>query len=477
MTGNEFERITPAQAGLDPRCIINMMDRMEKEKIDITSFVLLRHGKILCEAYYKPYEKDQLRTVFSLSKTFTSMAIGIAAGEGKINLDEKITDLFAEEIEKGQIPVGKELASLTIRHLLRMSTGQEHEPNRGESDWNDMATAFLTTPFHEMPGEVFRYNSMETYMLSASLKKKGIDLEEYLEEKLLTPMGITGTRWLRDPRGICTAGFGFSLYPEVIAKLGQMILQGCMWNGKQLVPKTYIEMATSKQIENGDDPASDWAQGYGYQMWRCRHNAVRGDGMYGQFCIIHKETDTVLAMTAVTSDMQGEMNAYYDEVLLKYQDEPLSEDEKTMEVLKKRLNELHYVRPLPEDDGSAVPDAFKKINLSLTSFFDLSLNIEGNMLTLAGKDGEIWYRAERESWSKISRKVHCSPFYTEKDSMDTPVIGAWGVKNGALTIRVYEIEFLEEDTLTLTEEEDGIHVSFANTTIPSNPRDYVKKVI
>ena len=146
-------------------------------------------------------------------------------------------------------------------------------------------------------------------------------------------------------------------------------------------------------------------------------------------------------------------------------------------VLKKRLNELHYVRPLPEDDGSAVPDAFKKINLSLTSFFDLSLNIEGNMLTLTGKDGEIWYRAERGCWSKISRKVHCSPFYTEKDSMDTPVIGAWGVKNGVLTIRVYEIEFLEEDTLTLTEAEDGIHVSFANTTIPSNPRDYVKKVI
>ena len=146
-------------------------------------------------------------------------------------------------------------------------------------------------------------------------------------------------------------------------------------------------------------------------------------------------------------------------------------------VLKKRLNELHYVRPLPEDDGVDVPEAFKKVDLSLTSFFDLSLNIEGNTLTLTGKDGEIWYRAERGCWSKIRRKVHCSPFYTEKDSMDTPVIGAWGVKNGALTIRVYEIEFLEEDTLTLTEEEDGIHVSFANTTIPSNPRDYVKKVI
>ena len=350
MQEQKLERITPAQAGLDPQCIINMMDRMEKEHINITSFMLLRHGKVLCEASYELYDAAQLRTVYSLSKTFTSMAVGIAAGEGKIDLDEKITDLFAAEIENGKIQVGKELASLSLRHLLRMSTGQEKEP--GDSDcWDDMVSAFLREPFHEMPGEVFRYNSIATYMLSASLKKKGIDLEHYLEEKLLTPMGISGTRWLRDPKGICVGGFGFSLYPEVIAKLGQMILQGGVWNGVQLVPKDYIDMATSKQIENGNDPDSDWAQGYGYQMWRCRHNAVRGDGMYGQFCIIHKETDTVLAMTAVTSDMQGEMNAYYDEVLLKYQDEPLSEDEKTMEVLKKRLNELHYVRPLPEDDG------------------------------------------------------------------------------------------------------------------------------
>ena len=475
--GQTFERITPAQAGLDPRCIINMMDRMEKEHVNLTSFLMLRHGKVLCEAFYEPYMPDQLRTVYSLSKTFTSMAIGIAAGEGKIDLNEKIIDLFAEEIEKGKITVGKELASLTMRHLLRMSTGQENEPNGGDSDWDDMAAAFLRTPFHEMPGEVFRYNTMATYMLSASLKKKGIDLETYLEEKLLTPMGISGTRWLRDPRGICTGGFGFSLYTEVIAKLGQMILQGGVWNGKQLVPKEYIDMATSKQIENGDDPNSDWAQGYGYQMWRCRHNAVRGDGMYGQLCIIHKETDTVLAMTAVTGDMQGEMNGYYDEVLLHYQDEPLPEDKTAMEELNLRLEGLHYTRPLPEDDGSTVPDLLKKINLPLASVFDLSLSIEGDILTLTDKEGKVRYQAERGKWSKICRKVHCTPFYTEKDVVATPVIGAWGMKDGVLTIKVYEIEFLEEDTITLTPKEDGVHVSFANTTIPSQAREYVSTQI
>ena len=115
MQEQKLERITPAQAGLDPQCIINMMDRMEKEHINITSFMLLRHGKVLCEASYEPYDATQLRTVYSLSKTFTSMAVGIAAGEGKIDLDEKITDLFAAEIENGKIQVGKELASLSRR--------------------------------------------------------------------------------------------------------------------------------------------------------------------------------------------------------------------------------------------------------------------------------------------------------------------------------------------------------------------------
>lgn len=475
MTEQKLERISPAQAGLDPRCIIKMVDRMEKEHIDITGFLLLRHGKVLCEAAWSPYEPDQLRTVYSLSKTFTSMAVGIAWGEGKIGLDEKITDIFAQEISQGQISVGEELAALTIRHLLRMSTGQEKEP-AGEHAWDDMVNAFLAEPFHEMPGEVFRYNTMATYMLSAALKKKGIDLEKYLEEKLLSPMGISGTRWLRDPKGVCTGGFGLSLYPEVIAKLGQMILQGGMYDGRRLVPKEYIEMATSKQIENGDDPNSDWAQGYGYQMWRCRHGAVRGDGMYGQLCIIHKPTDTVLAMNAVTSDMQGEMNAYYDEVLLHYQDEPIAEDEEAMKALRERLSNLCYQRALPEDDGAAILDVLKNIDVPLADFFNLSLRCEGSRIVLADPSGAVRYEADRGSWRTIRRGVCCDPLWT-KDTRNTPVMGTWAMKEGSLVVKVYEIEFLEEDTLTLTPKADGVHVTLVNTTIPAQPQEYCKMVL
>ena len=143
--------------------------------------------------------------------------------------------------------------------------------------------------------------------------------------------------------------------------------------------------------------------------------------MYGQFCMIHKETDTVLAMTAVTGDMQGEMNVYYEEVLLHYPNQPLAD------------------------------------------FFDLTLSCENDLITLTDKEGEIRYLAGRGEWKKTYRKVHCTPFYMRKDETATPVIGAWGMKDGSLVIKVYEIEMLEEDTLTLTPEEDGVQVKLVNT--------------
>lgn len=183
------------------------------------------------------------------------MAIGIAAGEGKIRLDERIVDLFPEQAKNA--PDSPQLQMLTIRHLLMMSTGQGSEPFHQENAWDDAISAFLREPFADAPGETFRYNTGATYMLSAALKQRGIDLEEYLREKLLTPMGITGTRWIRDPNGICTGGFGFSLHPEDIAKLGILLMQSGRWNGQQLVPEWYVREATTRQISSGDDPNSD----------------------------------------------------------------------------------------------------------------------------------------------------------------------------------------------------------------------------
>lgn len=455
---NQLMRTTPEEMGLHSQNILKLLERLEKENISVVSMMLLRHNQVLYEAYWPPYTQEQLRTVYSLSKTFTAMAIGIAAGEGKIRLDERIVDLFPEQAKNA--PDSPQLQMLTIRHLLMMSTGQGSEPFHQENAWDDAISAFLREPFVDTPGETFRYNTGATYMLSAALKQRGIDLEEYLREKLLTPMGITGTRWIRDPNGICTGGFGFSLHPEDIAKLGILLMQSGRWKGQQLVPEWYVREATRRQIGNGDDPNSDWTQGYGYQIWQCRHGAFRADGMYGQFCVVHPATDTILVTNCLTQNMGGVLNAYFDEVLMKYESDAVVDEPEVTEQLRQKTANLRYERDLPEDDGSPIPPEY--LNLDAPNVW-MRLTLDGDMLTMRNTQGQLLVIAGRGRWHTIHRAVHCEPFFT-RDKADTPALGAWGMKDGRLTLKIFEPEMVEEDTLSVEKTERGVHVQMRITT-------------
>lgn len=468
-------RCTPAQAGLDPRRIIAMMDAYQRKGLSIHSFMLVRHGQVLCEGYYDPYTPDQLQTVFSLSKTFTSVAMGIAEGEGRIGLDEKVIDIFAEEVAASGVTPGRELESLTLRHLLRMSTGQPEEPS-GENCWADMRVAFLKQPFSEMPGQVFRYNTIATYMLSAALKKKGIDLEDYLQEKLLTPLGISGTRWMRDPHDICTGGFGFSLVPEVIAKLGVCLLNDGKWGDQQLIPRNYVAAATRAQIYQDPDVLGygDWNAGYGYQMWMCINGCFRGDGMYGQLCLMDRRTDTVLAMTALVHDMQGEMNVYFDNILSAYQPGPIPEDAAAMAELTARLAALRDERSLPEDDGSPIPAAVlgRYENLPVGEFV---LSLEGDVLTVT-RQGNVM-KAARGAWQRNDAPPMIDGLHYRDMTTTAPVLMAWATQDGALLLRQFEVEGMEEVTLTFKPTGDGVDLLLQETTNPEHPNTWYHETV
>lgn len=466
-------RCTPAQAGLDPRRIVAMIDEYQQKGLSIHSFMLVRHGKVLCEGYYAPYGPDQLQTVFSLSKTFTSMAMGIAEGEGRIDLDAKVIDVFADELAASGVTPGKELESLTLRHLLHMSTGQPQEPF-GENCWADMRVAFLKQPLSEMPGKVFRYNTAATYMLSAALKKQGIDLEDYLQEKLFDPMGITGTRWLRDPHDICTGGFGLSLTPEVIAKLGVCILNDGQWEGKQLVPRNYVAAATRPQIYQAPDVLGmgDWNAGYGYQMWMCINGCFRGDGMYGQLCMMDRRTDTVLAMTALVHDMQGEMNVYYDNVLKAYQPGPIPEDVAATAELSARLLTLRDERILPEDDGSPCPDVLGSYE---NGGMRMAFSLEGDTLTVL-RNG-VAMKALRGVFYRNDVPPLVDGLTYRDMTTTAPVLLSWGVKDGALVLRTFEVEGMEELTFTLTPTAEGTDFHVQDTTNPAKPQTWFKQVL
>src|SRR5207237_1000798 len=197
---------------------------------------------------------------------------------------------------------GANLKAMRIRDLLRMNTGHQTEPPRKPGEpWT---RTFLSQPVPFKPGTHFLYNTSATYMLSAAVQKAtGQTVLDYLKPRLFDPLGIEDPAWETSPQGISTGGFGLSVRTEDIANFGQLYLRKGKWHGKQLVPEAWVDAATAPQTSNGSNPKSDWDQGYGYQFWRCRHGAYRGDGAFGQFCIVLPEQDAVLAITSGLRDM------------------------------------------------------------------------------------------------------------------------------------------------------------------------------
>jgi hypothetical protein len=284
--------------------------------------------------------------MFSLSKSFTSTAIGLARAEGRLSLDDPILSFFPSYVTP---EIQDNMGSLLVRHLLSMSTGHAEDtfPAMVRSADGDWVRTFLGLPITYAPGTHFLYNTGASFMLSAILQSlTGQTLVDYLQPRLFEPLGMTQPVWDSSPRGINLGGTGLCLRTMDVAKFGQLYLQRGLWNGHRIVPEEWIEEATSIQIANGDDPNSDWTQGYGFQFWRCRHQAYRGDGAFGQFCIVLPRQQTVLAMTSGTYEMQGILNVVWDHLLPGLHAEPLPERTHEAQALKEHL--AHLTMPLPE---------------------------------------------------------------------------------------------------------------------------------
>ncbi|CAM4500673.1 CubicO group peptidase (beta-lactamase class C family) [Paenibacillus endophyticus] len=339
-------RSQPEEQGISSTAVIAFLNAIKERQLEVHSLMLLRHGRVTAEGWWAPYAPDIPHMLFSLSKSFTSTAIGFAAAEGKLSLDDEVISFFPEEAPE---EAGTNLTSMRIRHLLMMGTGHALDTTDGmhQSADGNWVKAFLQVPVEHEPGTHFIYNSGATYMLAAILQKvTGQTLLDYLQPRLLEPLGIEGATWETCPRGIQIGGWGLSITTEDIAKFGQLYLQRGVWNSQRLLSEAWIDEATSKQIANGDGGASDWAQGYGYQFWRCRHGLYRGDGAFGQFCIVMPEHDAVLAMTSGTNDLQGVMDAVWDHLLPAMKQEPLPPDESAQAKLAAELKSLTL--PIPQ---------------------------------------------------------------------------------------------------------------------------------
>lgn len=337
---------TPEARGISSAAVLAFVDAVEKNNLDLHSLMLLRHGQVVVEGWWAPYAPQHPHMLYSLSKSFTATAAGLAIAEGRFSLDDPVLSFFPDDVPA---TVSNNLAALHVRHLLSMSTGHAEDTTgflRDSPDGN-WVKAFLARPIEHEPGTHFVYNSGATYLVSAIVQKvTGSRVLDYLRPRLFEPLGIGNPTWETCPRGMDVGGWGLSITTEDIAKFGQLYLQKGVWEGEHLLPEAWIEEATTSQVSNGD-PAkeSDWTQGYGYQFWRSRHNAYRGDGAFGQYCIVFPENDAVLAIMAGTSDMQAVLNCVWEHLLPVMKDGPLPEDPAARERLNQRLTGLTLAAP------------------------------------------------------------------------------------------------------------------------------------
>jgi cyanophycinase len=338
-------RSSPETQGVSSSALLEFVTAADKNVDMMNGFVLVRHGYVVAEGWWAPYSAAAPHSLYSLSKSFTSTAVGLAVAEGKLSLDDEILKFFPED---APAEASQNLRAMRVRDLLRMSTGHQAEPPRSaEKPWTQ---SFLAHPVPNKPGTHFLYNTSGTYMLSAIVQKAtGMTVLDYLRPRLFEPLGIENPTWETSPQGVSAGGFGLSIRTEDIARFGQLYLQKGRWQGKELIPAAWVEEATARQTSNGSNPQSDWEQGYGYQFWRCRHGAYRGDGAFGQFCVVLPEQDAVVAINSGTRNMQGVLNLVWDKLLPALKPSPLAANDDA----RRRLEETLAGLAVPPQDGSA----------------------------------------------------------------------------------------------------------------------------
>ena len=313
---SRLPRRTPESQGVSSTAILAFVEAAEKDVDALHSLMVVRHGQVVAEGWWGPYQREDRHVLFSLTKSFTSTAVGLAIAEGKLSLDDTVLSFFPDE---GPAAPSDNLKGMRVRDLLAMSTGHHADAlDRFPYTSADVsqARAFLALPVGHKPGTHFVYNTPASHMLSEIVQKAtGTPLVEYLRPRLFEPLGIGHPKWETTPRGVSLGGYGLSLTTEDIARFGQLYLRKGEWGGKRVLPAEWVAAATSRQASNGSNPASDWDQGYGYQFWRCRNGFYRGDGAFGQYAIVMPEHDTVVAITSGVRNMQAVLNLVYEHLL------------------------------------------------------------------------------------------------------------------------------------------------------------------
>jgi CubicO group peptidase (beta-lactamase class C family) len=476
----DLARSNPAKEGVAASGILDFLEAIQKAKFELHSFMMLRRGKVIAEGWWEPYGAQFVHTMYSMSKSFTSTAVGFAVSEGKLSVEDKVTSFFPDDLPK---KISANLAAMRVKHLLTMSTGNEREPTGAVIKEENWAKAFLAQNFSHEPGSMFMYNSAASYMCSAIVQKvTGQTVLEYLGPRLFSPLAITNLRWETCPRGINTGGWGLSIQTEGLAKFGQFLLQKGQWEGKQLLPAKWIEEATTKHIQQpgGDRPdrpksKNDWLQGYGYQFWRCQGTAFRGDGAFGQFTIVLPDQDAVVIMTSENHNLQGQLDLVWQHLLpaceTEKEEKPNSE---TYLGLVSKLGTLKLEGPQGKP-SSPIAKSLKgktfKLEKNALGLTRASFAFDAKQCVFTAKAGEKTHTVECgfDSWVRGEAAIPGTPprliagGAPEKTPASKIAATAAWTSDNTLEMRWQYYETPHHDTVTCTFGDGGVTITFMNS--------------
>ncbi|MGX1273997.1 serine hydrolase domain-containing protein [Streptomyces phaeoluteigriseus] len=409
----------PSAQGVDASGVLAFLDAVDAaEAIEPHSLMILRHGHVVAAGWWAPYTPDRLHLLYSLSKSFTSTAAGFAVAEGLIGLDDPVISYFPEFDADVTDPRSR---AMRVRHVASMTSGHEAETlDRARAlDRDDLVRGFLLLPPDRDPGTVFAYNQPATYTLAAILQRvTGQSLTAYLRPRLLDPLGFGEVAWLSDRNGRELGFSGLHGTTDAIARLGGLYLREGDGDGHRLLPREWIAEATRAHIPTagamGGTGREDWDRGYGFQFWRSRHG-YRGDGAYGQFCLVLPEHDAVIATTAATPDMQGLLNLVWEHLLPAFRPAPLSGRQDADAALADRLTRLALPpatgKPAPPDrprawSGSAfTPDGGVCAGQPSLTGVTVTADGDGWTLNLAEGDDRLAPRLAPGGWTVTEEPV------------------------------------------------------------------------
>lgn len=349
-------RATPESQGVSSAGLLEFIEVADRDLGGIHSVMILRHGRVVTEGWWAPYEPHANHELYSLSKSFTATAVGFAVAEGRLSLDDEVLKFFPDS---APAEPSANLRAMRVRDLLTMSTGHQDETSSAPDKITP--ASFLAHPVPHKPGTHFRYNTPATFMLSAIVQQRsGQNLLDYLRPRLFEPLGIEHPTWDTNAQGVALGGYGLRVRTEDIARFGQLHLQNGRWNGRQLLPPDWVPLATSRQVSNGSNPNSDWDQGYGFQFWRCRHNAYRGDGAFGQYCLVLPDQDAVIAITSGLKNMQAVLDAVWDRLLPAFHPRRLPRNREAHQRLTTKLAALTLPPPQGASTSTSAPQVFAR---------------------------------------------------------------------------------------------------------------------